>query len=234
MSDCFVMKKCFTEKSKLATISKQPAREILMLLWAFLILEADEGIGFPLEAIADKSGIPVEIVKLGFSLFLQLGMIEQRENNQQPAQDKQDNGPFQKIRSLLAGTPLDKVTDSEIKELEEKYGKERLELVCEIAAEIWKRTKKEIRSPKGYLYVMCGSLKVPDWFTPKNETGGRQQSKLDDFWESLSEQERQNHLLRAKNSMPESMKNAPPEAIDAVAKQNAWNEHLFDWVREQL
>lgn len=226
----FVLTQCFMDKEKLETLSKQPARETLMLLWAFLVLEADEG--FTLEGIAEKSGIPREIVKLGCSCLLQIGMIEQQGSDQEQ-KGTPDGGP-QKIRGLLADTPLDKLTDNEIEVLIGKRGRERLELVCEIAAETWKRTKKEIRSPGGYLNVLCGSLKIPDWYTPKNFTETRPQSKLNDFWEALSEQERQNHLLRAKNSMPETMKNAPPEAIEAVAKEIAWNEHLFDWVRERV
>jgi len=244
----FVLKKSFLDKSNLEVISKQPAREILMLLWAFLVLEAGKKIGYFLEAdeisqftpetLADKTKIPQGIVKLGFSLFLQLGMIEQQGNEQQQEAKQQSETGFQKIRSSLSGMPLDKLTDAELEVLERKHGSERLELVCEIAAETWKKTKKEIHSPGGYLNVLCGSIKIPVWYTVKGDKGDTEagsQSKLKDFWDALSEEDRKSYLLRAKNSMPESMENAPPEAIDAVAKQIiAWNEYLFDWVREQL
>jgi len=234
-------------KTKLEVISKQPAREILMLLWAFLVLEAGKQTGDFLEAdennqltpemLADKTKIPLEIVKLGFSLFLQLGMMEQRDNNQQQEATQQPEMGFQIIRSSLPGTPFDKLTDTELEALERKHGRDRLKLVCEIVAETWKKTKKEIRNPGGYLNVLCGSIKIPDWYTLKGDKGDTEstsQSKLEDFWAALPEKDRKDYLLRARNSMPESMKNAPSEAIDAVAKGIAWNEHLFDWVREKL
>lgn len=241
MNKCFVVKKGFLGKSQLEKISQQPAREILMLLWAFMVLEASRGTGEVLEIdatntlmpeiLANKTKIPIAIVNLGFSLFLQLGMLEERDLNH-----PQIGNGFQK---LLTGTPLEVLTTDELENLKNKYGQERLELVCTLIVETWKKNRKEIRNPGGYVNSLCVSLKIPNWYAEKTEknkteTKTEPQSKRQNFWDALSEQDQKIYLQRAKNSIPASIiKDAPDDMLEAVAQQIAWNEHLFDWVREQ-
>lgn len=240
MSECFVVKNCFLEEKRIETISQQPAREVLMLLWAFLVMETSRNNGDSLvidetnivlpETLAHTTKIPLEIIKLGLSLFIQMGMVEQRKIGQQP-----QNDGFKKVRASVSGTPLDKLTDTELETLEGKHGKERLETVCEIVAETWKKTKKDIHNPGGYINTLCGSLKIPSWYALKNEPKAESQSKLHSFWEALPEQDKKNYLQKAKTSIPASIiKDAPADMLEAVAQQIAWNEHLFDWVREQV
>lgn len=255
MGDCFILEKCFLDKGKLKVVCNQPARETLMLLWAFVLMEAmidesddlsvDGGIWITPEALSARTNIPLEIVKLGFSLFLQLGMIEQvsqeQENNKEPEQDR-NNISLPELRQILIGTPLDKITDNELEALSDKHGVDRLALVCQIAAETWRRNKKEIRSPGGYLNVLCGKMKIPDWFSQATttedsgstvSTDGQARSKIQELWESLSDQQQQNYLLKAKLSIPESIRQTPlqSEMTEAIAREIAWNEHLFEWVK---
>jgi len=258
MEACFTLKNCFLDKSKLKVINTQPARETLMLLWAFVLMEAmidesddlsiDRSVWITPKALSARTDIPLEIVKLGFSLFLQLGIIEQMsgENNKRTDDKEQErNGniiSLPELRQFLLETPLDKISDRELLALGDKHGADRLAMACQIAAETWRRNKKEIRSPGGYLNVLCVSIKIPDWFTPassiiedsRRTTDGQQaRSKLQKLWESLSDQQQQNYLLKAKHSIPESIRQSPlqPAMMDAIAREIAWNEHLFQWVK---
>lgn len=146
---------------------------------------------------------------------------------------------------LLSGTPFEKVSDNDLACLKKRHGLDRLLLVADVAAEIWRRDRDEIHNPAGYIHTLCENLTVPEWYVPMHtrearivrqrerqerravEDGAMQaaedaeQKARDVYWESLSEDERLNCHELALEDLPAS--NHPPDPIILIlAKDKAW------------
>lgn len=150
-----------------------------------------------------------------------------------------------KVRLLLSGTPLSEITDREIQALAARHGPEKLLKAADIAAEIWRRERGEIRNPGGYLNALCGGLVIPAWYLPPEERAARalaaEERRIDairceeerkaleekmatakqELWSSLSEVERESFCAAAHASVKGGLQ-PPAVAVAAIAKSMAW------------
>lgn len=160
-------------------------------------------------------------------------------------QIKEKETTTEQVRLLLSGTPLSEVSDSELQFLVREHGLERMALVGDVAAETWRRERKEIRNPGGYLHSLCDYLVVPPWYQPPEERQAKAEKaeklriarmKAEDeekaalekettakeaFWSSLSDEDRENFRTAALASMSPGM-NWPAVAVTSMAKSMAW------------
>ena len=161
-----------------------------------------------------------------------------RESNSEETTTKQ-------IRLLLSGTSFSGISDHELFVLIKCHGSERVTLTADIAAETWRRDRKEIRNPCGYLHALCESHSVPEWYEPpdvrvaKSEVIAKQRhakelrqiegkaaeereaQERNHFWDSLSEEERQ----KFRDDFRESslfLKESSDHIVDNLAKLAAW------------
>ena len=150
------------------------------------------------------------------------------------------------IRLLLSGAPLSKISDKELNILLKRHGSESVKLAADIAAETWRRDRKEIRNPGGYLQALCESIVVPEWYEPPDVRNSRSEAaaerkrsearkmeeqlaeeereaqERDDYWLSLSDEERQKYRNKARESSPLFIDlNGSP--LNAIAKLIAWD-----------
>jgi hypothetical protein len=149
------------------------------------------------------------------------------------------------VRLLLSGTPLSEITDHEIQALAARHGSEQLIRAADIAAEIWRRERKEIRNPGGYLNALCGTLVVPSWYLPPEERAARARAAEErriaairceeerkafeekvatakqELWSSLSEVERESFCATARASVKGGLQ-PPAVAVATIAKSLAW------------
>lgn len=145
------------------------------------------------------------------------------------------------FRLLLSGTPLSEVSDLELRVLVKRHGLERLSLIADVAAEIWRREHKEVRNPGGYLHSLCNSLVPPAWYEPPDrrkaraseaeeirraarETAEKEKAaaqEKDAFWSSLSDIDRESFRSEAKASMAPGF-SWPAMAVTSLAKTLAW------------
>ena len=159
----------------------------------------------------------------------------------------------EKVRLLLSGTPLCGVSDPELEVLVKRHGHQRLSLVADVAAEICRRERKEVRNPGGYLHTLCTSLAPPDWYEPpdirkanveaaevkrlaamKSQEDKKAQEEKEivereTYWTSISKTDQDKFHHAVKESMNPGFK-LPRAAITALAKTMAWenrdtNEH---------
>lgn len=150
------------------------------------------------------------------------------------------------IRLLLAGTPLDAVADRELQALVRRHGRELLQLAADVAAETWRRDRGEIGNPGGYLQSLCSSLVIPGWYEPaaerqakamdlrekkrgdqqalqkEKEEADQQARRREDYWRSLTAEERNRLLALVKSAYPNLP--LPAVAITATAKALAWEQ----------
>ena len=151
----------------------------------------------------------------------------------------------EQVRLLLSGTPLSEVSEPELQVLVKRHGHERLSLVADVAAEIWRRERKEVRNPGGYLHSLSTSLVPPAWYEPpdmrtakasKAEETRRAARKVaeeekaaveketqekDDFWSSLSDADRESFRSEVAASMTSGF-SWPAMAVNSLAKSLAW------------
>lgn len=151
----------------------------------------------------------------------------------------------EKVRMLLCGTPLFEVSDSELHVLLTRHGLERLSLVADVAAEIWRHERKEVRNPGGYLHSLCTSLVPPAWYespekrnakaveAEKRKRAARELAEnekaveekvtheKDTFWSSLSDADRERFRIEVTASMTPGF-SWPDMAITSLAKTMAW------------
>lgn len=153
----------------------------------------------------------------------------------------------QTIQLLLEGTPFCRVSEQEISMFVEHYGSERVMRSADIAAETWRRDNKKIKNPGGYLQKLCESHIVPDWYessekrnakkeaaaerksieaqvqTEQREAEARESQERDDYWCSLSEEERKKHRddFRA---TAQFMQDLEDDFLDGLAKLTAWDK----------
>jgi hypothetical protein len=155
----------------------------------------------------------------------------------------------EEIRLLFSGTPLFEISDKGLIVLIKRHGIERLLVVADIAAETWRRERKEIHNPGGYLQTLCESHVAPDWYATPEERNAkiarteewiRSEAKEKEeiraaeekeararevLWMSLSESERQKYRDEIKASSPLFL-NLSDERIDVIVKLNAWDQRL--------
>jgi len=159
---------------------------------------------------------------------------------------KEENTTTDELRLLLSGTELSDIPDKGLAILIKRHGSELIMQVADIAAETWRREKMKIRNPGGYLHALCESHVVPDWYEPpevrnarsvaagerksaevrkmeeQQEFEKREARERDDYWFSLSVQDRQKYRDETRLSSPlfENLKN---DFLDGIAKLNAWD-----------
>jgi hypothetical protein len=148
---------------------------------------------------------------------------------------------------LLSDTLLSKISEKEVRVLIKRHGRDRVILAADIAAEKWRRERKEIKNPGGYLHTLCEDLVVPEWYDhpdvrkAKSEASTerkrsearkmeeqlakeeREAQERDDYWLALSDEEQQKFRDNARQSSPlfNDLNGAP---LNAIAKLTAW-EH---------
>jgi len=149
------------------------------------------------------------------------------------------------VRLLLQDTPLSRISDHDLRDLQQRHGIERLIQAADIAAETWRRKREDPRNPGGYLQTLCASLVVPEWYVPfaKRQAGakGLQQQKearsseqeaikvqeeaasaeRDALWNGLAEEERQHFRSLALVELPVGV-NAAAGVVRILAKMKAW------------
>lgn len=185
------------------------------------------------------------------TLHVTHGNATEKETEIEP--EKQQQGS----RKLLKDTPLCRITDQELRSLAERHGGKQLMLAADIAAETWRREKKEIPNPGGYLQSLCSSLVVPSWYqTPderkakaeeaeerrfasrkaQEETKAAEEKEAkarEEYWASITEAERSGFRLEAKETTKYGFE-LPGAAIAAMAKILAWESRSQMNTQEQL
>ncbi len=153
----------------------------------------------------------------------------------------------EQIRSLLSGTPFSVVSDNELIVLIKRHDSERVMQAADVAAETWRREHKEIRNPGGYLHALCEDLVIPEWYEPPHvraekaeaaaelkrtehkkkaeleKAEARESIERDDYWHSLSEEDRQKHRDDFRASAP-FMQDLKDDFLDGLAKLTAWDK----------
>jgi hypothetical protein len=153
----------------------------------------------------------------------------------------------EQLRLLLSGTPLSEITDEGIRILINRHGIERLFLAADIAAETWRRERKEIHNPGGYLNSLCNSHVVPDWYAPLEErqarlkeaeeqkrqaarteeerrTGEEKETRASEkYWHSLSQSERDELRRVVIATLPPGF-DLLSQTVENVARSRAWKE----------
>lgn len=179
---------------------------------------------------------------------------ESRDSNANMSRDvtlenRQDNRRVEKtitddVRTLLFGTPLSKVSDKDLQDMQKKYGLEKLMKSADVATETLRRSCEKIDNPGGYLQTFCASLKIPNWYVPfterevhANELSQRKllenvdQAAIDVqeeeqavarnlLWESLSEKQKKGFCIEAVVGIPEDL--VPNVPVTLIAKLLAW------------
>jgi len=167
--------------------------------------------------------------------------IETETETEREIEEKQ-----QTIQLLLEGTPFCRVSDQEVSMFVERYGSERVMRSADIAAETWRRDNKKIKNPGGYLQKLCEFHIVPDWYeSPENrnakkeaaaerksieaqvqaeqrEAEARESLERDNYWCSLSEEDRQKHRDDFRATAP-FMQDIKDDFIDGLAKLTVWD-----------
>ena len=151
-----------------------------------------------------------------------------QENRQDKSREEQTT--TEKVRLLLSGTSLAKISNQELKSLEKRHGSEQLLHAADIAAETWRRNREDKHNPGGYLQSLCASMVVPDWYVPYEQrravakdaqhrtrvvgiekASSRAQEKakdeaMDALWNSLSAEQHEEYRKRALASFPENIR----------------------------
>ncbi len=164
---------------------------------------------------------------------------------------RQDETTVQHLRLLLSGTPLNNVLDSDLIAFGRAYGTALLEQAADIAAETLRRSRDKIANPSGYLRSFCMSLTIPSWYIPyevrRAAVLDRKQRKIaerveeeescrkeraetaarNSFWESLSEQDRNNYVSAARSEYPLTHGSSLTTTFVETAKFLAWEEALL-------
>ena len=160
-----------------------------------------------------------------------------------------DETTTDQIHLLLSGTPLSKISGQELQVLVKRHGHKRLFQAADIAAETWRRNRKERHNPGGYLHSLCLSLVVPEWYVPfaertaQVEAAQRRKTEVEAekaelkaqeeaeamarnaLWESLPEEQRAEYHSAALVGMPADIAEIVPSmTVTAMAKLMAWEK----------
>jgi hypothetical protein len=136
------------------------------------------------------------------------------ENRQ--VEKREEKTTTNKIRLLLANTPLAAISDQELCGLEKRHGPEQLWQAADIAAETWRRNREDKHNPGGYLQSLCTSLVVPHWYVPFEQRKA-----------STMESQHRKKVIETERSALLAQENAKNEAMDAL-----WNS-LSDDQRDE-
>lgn len=164
----------------------------------------------------------------------------------QTSESKNEKTTTEKIRLLLAGTQLSKISEKELRVLIKRHGSASVIQAADFAAEKWRRERNVIENPGGYLQTLSKDLVAPEWYEPPEvrnakleEAEERKRSKArkmeeqiaeeerqaqerDDYWHSLSDEEQQKYRDKARESSPLFIDlNGSP--LNAIAKLIAWD-----------
>lgn len=147
----------------------------------------------------------------------------------------------------LSGTPLSKTSEKELRVLIKRHGSETVVQAADVAAETWRRDHQEIRNPGGYLQAFCVDLIVPEWYEPPEVRNARseeaaerrriearkmeeqlaeeerQAQERDDYWYSLSEEDRQKYREDFRATAP-FLQDLKDDFLDGLAKLNTWDK----------
>ncbi|MCL7489645.1 MAG: hypothetical protein M8357_15875, partial [Desulfobulbaceae bacterium] len=166
------------------------------------------------------------------------------ENRQQNREEKNKlkTTTTGNIRLLLSATPLEKISDRELEELEQRHGPKRLEEAADIAAETWRKTRVEMHNPGGYLQSLCTSLVVPEWYVPHCERNRSPPSKkeveaknsdadleeaetaaMEALWASLPDEKQEEYLARVSADQPQGITYSQLTSL-VLAKGLAWDD----------
>ena len=175
------------------------------------------------------------------------GVSEMTPKENHTRESKSKKTTTEQIRLLLSGTPLSIISEKNLKILIKRHGSERVIQAADFAAEKWRRERKEIKNPGGYLQTFCEDLVVPEWYEPpevrnakseevaeRKRTEARQMEEQladeerealerDDYWCSLSEEERQKHRDDFRATAP-FMQDLEDDFLDGLAKLTAWDK----------
>ena len=167
------------------------------------------------------------------------------EENQTRDQSIEKKTTTEQVRLLLSGTPLSEVSDPELQVLVKRHGFERLSMVADVAAEIWRRERKAVRNPGGYLHSLSTSLVPPAWYEPpdmrtakaseaeerrcaarkaaeeEKAAAEKETQEKDNFWSSLSDADRESFRSEVTASMTSGF-SWPAIAVTSLAKSLAW------------
>lgn len=305
---------------KIKMIRKGPEGNTLFLLWLLMLTEAgkcnrggylmvSDSLAYTSDTLSMVTDIPLPIVQLGLSIFVELDMIDQqdgvlfiknwrkyqsedklearrakdrlrqqrhresergkilalppadlsRDHHVRPSRDvtpenrQEQNREEQSrkeqttdaVRLLLQDTPLFRISDHDLRDLQQRHGIERLVQAADIAAETWRRKREDPRNPGGYLQALCASLVVPEWYVPFAERQARaktlhqqkeaiisQQKAIeaqeeaasaerDALWNGLAEEEREHFWSLALADFPVGV-DAAAGVVQILAKMKAW------------
>lgn len=166
----------------------------------------------------------------------------QEQNREEQSRKEQTT---ETVRLLLQDTPLFKISDHDLQDLQQRHGIERLMQAADIAAETWRRKREDLRNPGGYLQALCASLVVPEWYVPfaerqkrakalhqQQEATASQQKAVkaqeeaasaerDALWNGLAEEERESFRSLALADLPVGV-NAAAGVVQILAKMKAW------------
>jgi len=301
---------------KIKMIRKGPEGNTLFLLWLLMLTEAgkcnrggylmvSDSLAYTGDTLSMVTDIPLPIVQLGLSIFVELDMIDQQdgvlfiknwrkyqsedklearrakdrlrqerhrknerskiltlpppdlsrdhhvrlsrdvtpENRQEQNREEQTT---ETVRLLLQDTPLSRISDHDLQDLQQRHGIERLMQAADVAAETWRRKREDPRNPGGYLQALCASLVVPEWYVPfaerqkrakamqqQQETIVSQQKAIkaqeeaasaerDALWNGLAEEAREHFRSLALADLPGGV-NAAAGVVQILAKMKAWN-----------
>jgi predicted phage replisome organizer len=153
----------------------------------------------------------------------------------------------EQIHSLLSDTPFSVVSDNELIVLIKRHGEEKVELAADIAAVSWRREHKQIRNPGGYLQSLCVNPVMPELYAPPyvraakskaaaerkraendkqeklSEAEAQESIERDNYWYSLSEEDRQKHRDDFRATAP-FMQDIKGDFLDGLAKLTAWEK----------
>jgi len=301
---------------KIKMIRKGPEGNTLFLLWLLMLTEAgkcnrggylmvSDSLAYTGDTLSMVTDIPLPIVQLGLSIFVELDVIDQQdgvlfiknwrkyqsedklearrakdrlrqerhrknerskiltlpppdlsrdhhvrlsrdvtpENRQEQNREEQTT---ETVRLLLQDTPLSRISDHDLQDLQQRHGIERLMQAADVAAETWRRKREDPRNPGGYLQALCASLVVPEWYVPfaerqkrakamqqQQETIASQQKAIkaqeeaasaerDALWNGLAEEAREHFRSLALADLPGGV-NAAAGVVQILAKMKAWN-----------
>jgi len=235
---------------KIKMVRKGPEGNTLFLLWLLMLTEAgkcnrggylmlSDNLAYTSDTLSMVTGIPLPIVQLGLSIFVELDMIDQQdgvlfiknwrkyqsedklearrakdrlrqerhrenernkilalppsdvsrnhhvrlsrdvtpENRQEQNREEQSRKEqtTDAVRLFLQDTPLFRISDHDLQDLQQRHGNERLMQAADIAAETWHSKREDSRNPGGYLQALCASLVVPEWYGTFCRTTGASQ-----------------------------------------------------------
>lgn len=165
--------------------------------------------------------------------------LENREEKKREEQTIEES-----IRALLSGTPLNEISDRDLDCLVKRHGHHHLLKFADVSAETWRRNRKMIKNPGGYLQAICDEKRVPDWYESQDVRNAKQiltevrnrsiiraekemiASEMnearakEEFWLAIPEDEREK--IRLSITEFSLLEITQPEIVEAIAKSKAW------------